>query len=437
MNYRGLNIFSTNLGLLLLLVMVIRSSPLISQNIEEKQVGQKEKLVNVSGSMQFWMRYASLNPGSTFDDRPQDKVLDLSIRRYRLKFSGKANEQIRYSFELGNNDLSFHNAESSTPKLLEAYVDYQIHESLAFGIGKHAWTGLSRYAAPSSTQALAYDLDFVAAPYVNVYDDVLRRMGIYVRGTLAAFDYRIVVAKPKFSQAVSGGAISDDARFSDRNPEFQLSTYVKYQFLEKEAQNSPFSPGTYLGKKDLLNLGLGMMHQPNTSWYLDAEDSVYHNATSLAADLFYEKSLKNNKALTFYLAYIYHDLGRNFMRYMGANNPSTGIAPSDFVNGKGNNAPVLGTGRILYLQLGYLRAADTFNRNQIQPYVSLEYGRFEALHDPVIIYNTGVNYFLEGHKSKISFGFQSRPVFKMDEHLVKDNMRKYMLVLQYQILFGG
>lgn len=437
MNYRGLHIFSTKVGVLLLLTMVIWSSPLIGQDEGQKQAVQKEKLVNISGSMQFWMRYTSLNPGSTFNDQPQNNVFDLSIRRYRLKVSGKANEQISYSFELGNNDLSFHNEESSKPRLLEAYIDYRIHEVLAIGVGKHAWTGLSRYAAPSSTQALAYDLDFVAAPYVNVYDDFLRRMGIYVRGTLSGFDYRIALAKPAFNQSASGRSIGNDARFSNRNLDFQISTYVKYQFLEKETQTSPFSPGTYLGKKDLLNFGVGMMHQPNTSWYLATEDTVYHDATSLAADLFFEKSLKNNKVLTFYLAYIHHELGPNFMRYMGANNPSTGVISSEFVNGKGNNAPVVGTGKILYLQMAYLRPADASNRNQIQPYASLEYGRFEALNDPVIIYNTGVNYFLEGHKSKISLGLQSRPVFKMEEHLAKDKMRKHMLVLQYQILFGG
>lgn len=395
---------------------------------------EKDRDLNISGSMQFWVRYTSLNPGSKVLNEEVDAVWDLSIRRYRIKFNGKAHEKVRYHVEFGNNNLSYY-TENSAPHLLDAFIDYQIHKNFALGIGKHAWSGLARYAAPSSTNALGYDIDFVAAPYVNVYDDILRRMGIYARGNVGRFDLRVVLAKPAFFNGNS--TIDENARFADKSPEYQFSSYIKYQFLEKESQQSPFSPGTYLGKKNILNFGVGTMHQPKTSWYLSGQDTMYHNATSFAADFFYEKILRGNKGMTLYITYIHHDIGRNFVRYMGANNPSTSAEPSDFVNGKGNNLPIVGTGSIWYLQVAHIRAADAKNKTQLQPYASLQYSRFNAFNEAAVIYSGGFNYFLNGHKSKITIGYQSRPVFQKKEHLLVEGLRKDMLVMQYQILFGN
>lgn len=395
---------------------------------------EKDQYLKVSGSMQFWLRHTSLNPGSQINNSEESSVVDLSIRRYRIKFSGKAHEKLSYNFELGNNDLNYNNADRNTPHILDAYIDYQFHKNLAFGVGKHAWAGLSRYGAPSSTTALGHDLDFVAAPYVMIYDDILRRMAIYTRGTLGNADFRFVLAKPSVNKNTT--TIGANARFGDRTPEYQFSGYVKYQFLDKESQKSPFSSGSYLAKKNILNLGVGTMYQPNTTWYLEGSDSVYHNATSLAADLFYEKMLPKNRGITIYLAYLHHDLGRNFVRYMGANNPAQSALPTEFVNGKGNNVPVVGTGSILYTQIGYIRPADSNNSTQIQPYATVQYSKFDAFSEAVLTYGGGVNYFIKGHKSKITLGYQNRPVFKTTEHLVVEGMRKDMFVLQYQILFG-
>ncbi|WP_224997319.1 porin [Cesiribacter sp. SM1] len=397
----------------------------------------KEKLVNVSGSMQFWLRYTELNPGSLVHQEARSEIWDMSIRRYRLKFSGKVTEQIRYTIEFGNNDVNYYASNNSMPHLLDAYIDYHINEHLAVGAGKQAWAGLARYAAPSTTQALAYDIDFVAAPFVNIYDDVLRRMGVYARGTWGGLDYRLSLAKPSYYSNTGQQTIGENASLSDRQPGYQFSSYVKYQFLEHEAQLIPYAPGTYLGKKHILNLGVGTLQQPNTSWSLNNGDTTYYGARSVAADLFYEKPLANNRGVNAYLAYINHQFGPRFVRYMGANNPANGGMATDWVNGRGNNTPVVGTGHIWYLQLGYIRPVDQENKHQIQAYSSFEYARFEALSDPVLLCNAGLSYFLNGQRSKITLGYQSRPLFKKSEHLVTEEERKNMLVMQYQILFGS
>lgn len=425
-------------GLLTATFLILLCGTAVAQT--NQNAGESERkatnAVNISGSMQFWMRYTTLNPGSTIQGREEDHVYDLSIRRYRLKFSGQPTENIRYIIEFGNNDLSASNYNNQLPRLLEANVEYELNQHFAFGIGKQAWTGLSRYAAPSTTQALAYDPDFIAAPFVNIYDDVLRRIGVYARGTTGGFDYRISLAKPAADKS-SNYSISEDARISNLSGDYQFSAYLKYQFLEKESQNSAFSPGTYLGKKNLLNVGIGMLHQPDATWSLQTTDTVYHQAKSVAVDLFFERRLPKSRGMTLYLAYIRHDFGKNFMRYMGANNPATGSNTTEFLNGKGNNTPVIGTGRIYYAQAAYTRPLDHQNRTQLQPYASLAYSRFDALGIPVMTYNAGFNCYLNGQRSKITVGFQSRPILKHAEHKIEEEMRKEMLVVQYQILFGG
>lgn len=397
---------------------------------------EKEQSLNISGSMQFWLRYTEMNPGSLVNNEPASAYWDISIRRYRLRFSGNASEKLRYTFEMGNNDQSFLNNNANLPHILDAYVDYQLTDWLGLGLGKQAWAGPSRYSAPSTTQALGYDIDFVGAPFVNLYDDILRRMGVYARGQYKGFDYRISLAKPSVSATASKAAPGDKATLADKQPQYQLSGYLKHQFFDHESQTTPYSPGTYLGKKKILNLGIGALYQPNTSWSHSNGDTVYHAAKSLAADLFFEKGIHKNRAVTAYLSYHNHKLGPSFMRYMGANNPATGGIPSDWVNGRGNLAPVVGSGQIWYMQLGYLRPLDAENQQQLQFFSSLEIGRFDALNDPVLIYNTGVSYLMTGQRSKVTFGYQNRPVFKKAEHLVTQEMRRGMMVLQYQILFG-
>ncbi len=445
MNRTGLHISALQhkISPLLLILWLLNGLSVYAQEgnslPEKKEVAkeQKEELINISGSMQFWLRYTDLNPGSQLFNRERSSATDLTIRRYRLKFSGRANDNLRYTLEFGNNDLTAFNAAGSSPHLLDAYVDYQFSKSLAIGAGKQSWAGPARYSAPSTTQALAYDIDFIAAPFVNVYDDILRRMGVYARGARGGLDYRIVAAKPAFYGNRSTKTIGRDAGFSNREPDFQLSGYIKYQFLEHESQLSPYSPGTYMGKKNILNIGAGALHQPNTTWQLNGNDTVYNTARSLAADLFFEKKMAQNRGLTLYLAWVNHRMGRNFMRYMGANNPSTAASPGEYVNGKGNNAPIVGTGHIWYIQAAYIRPADRENQTQLQPYASMEYSRFQALNGPAVICNAGFHYYMNGHRSKLTFGYQNRPVFKQVEYLVQEASRKNMLVLQYQILFGG
>jgi hypothetical protein len=49
----------------------------------------------------------------------------------------------------------------------------------------------------------------------------------------------------------------------------------------------------------------------------------------------------------------------------------------------------------------------------------------------MIMWDAGVNWLIEGHRSKVSLNYQNRPVFSNTD--LKEQSRKGMVVLQFQI----
>jgi hypothetical protein len=396
---------------------------------------EKSHRIILSGTFQTWLRYTEMNPGSLVNGEPRSNLLDLSLRRYRFNLQGIVADRFRYRFVVGENNINYYTYKNFPVSILEAYADYQVNDYLGIGIGKQGWTGLSRYAAPSASQPLALDIDFTAIPLVVVYDDILRRFGIYARGIVHRFDYRVSLSQPAFFPAATLQPRLEQATFADKRPLYQFSAYLKYQFFEHEPQVTPWAAGTYLGKKRVLSLGAGMLHQPNTTWYLSGTDTIYHPVSSLAADLFYDQPLPGYRAVTFYTSYHYHNLGNNFIRNIGINNPANGSIATEFINGPGNRVPIVGTGNHFFMQTAYLVPLNSKNTMQLQPYASLAYVRLQGLDAPMTLYNTGVNYYLKGQKSKITFGYENRPVFERIGNKNLEAARRGMYVLQYQVQF--
>jgi hypothetical protein len=394
----------------------------------------KDTYIGFSGTLQVWARYTDLNPGSTINGDSKTTAFDISVRRYRMQMYGQLAANTRFTFQVGNNNLNY-NTSSGSPKILDAYIDHQFHKSFAMGIGKNGWTGLSRYASPSSATALDFDINYSATAFVNVNDSFLRRMGIYARGQFNHFDYRIVLSKP-YSTPANKTPLSQRAVFANGAPGYQTSAYLKYQFLDQEMQ-TPFATGTYIGDKKIFNIGVGALYQPRSTVTAVGGDTVYHAAKMFAIDLFYENSFNQNNTITIYGSCILNSLGPLFIRNIGANNPADLNKPADCFNGGGNNMPVTGTGKIFNAQLAYLRSVTVGTRiYKIQAFTSIEYAKLDALTNRLFIYDAGINYFIHGHHSKITIGYQNRPVYISSENKLIVQDRKSMIVLQYQIKIG-
>ena len=116
-------------------------------------------------------------------------------------------------------------------------------------------------------------------------------------------------------------------------------------------------------------------------------------------------------------------------------NPATGTNSNGSFNGAGNAFPMYGTGSTLYVQAGYkFRNGLLGNRGTLQPYACAQYSAFQLLKDPMLMYEAGVNWLIEGHRSKISLNYQDRPIFNLNslnDYVV--TTRRGMVVIQFQI----
>ena len=390
------------------------------------------RYVGFAASGQVWGRYTRLNPGSVVNGREQESAYDLTIRRYRMKIYGQYSSKIAYTLSFGNNNLNAAKKEHGAPKLLDAYATFNWNKSISVGMGKSAWTGLSRYAAPATSSALGADIQFIAMPFINYADDLLRKLSVFVAGQKGKLDYRVALAKPYVPSRVSS-LTEEVAQIAPYASDYQLSSYVKLQFRDRETQKSPFVAATYLGDKDILNIGIGMFYQPKATCSLVNTDTSYYSARSFAVDLFYEHPVLQKTVLTFYTAYFHHELGPNFVRQVGANNPAEDYSTSAFINGKGNSALVTGTGHIYFFQGGVLRR---FNRKGIQVYGSCANSSLEALDRSITQWETGINYLLDGHRSKFTLGYQNWPLVKKVNDQGSVHERRYAIIVQYQFKIG-
>ncbi len=303
--------------------------------------------------------------------------------------------------------------------------------------------------------------------------------------TLSVSSYTTSVAQnPQFNATTSN--------FATNRVEPQIQGYFMYQFLDQESNQTPGTVGSYLGQKRVFNIGAGFRYQQSamwtanynpisnaagtvTSYSMGAGDTARHSMLLWNVDVFYDAPINKDKgtALTVYAAYSNFDFGNNYIRYNNPLNTATGVtanpvagvgtntvtggfrpnastfipyggtAAANATNGTGtagagNQYPMIGTGSVAYVQAGYLLPKFK-NGTQFQPYGQFMYANYQALKDPMILWDLGVNYLIKGHNSKFSFDYQSRPVYNISTsdyqiHEVK-SARRGMMVLQYQISF--
>ena len=392
--------------------------------------------LKVNGALQIWGRFTENNPGTLKADELQPYSWDISIRRLRLKAKGQLSEKFHYCLQVGNNNINQRTVKKPKIRLIDAYVEYRLDRSLSLGLGKSAWTGLSRYSAPSTSRLLALDLPYVATPTVGVSDDLLRKYNAFAYGIIEKWEYRLSLAKP-FTAERELGQYAD---FASGPSQIQTSLYLKYHLLDREKTGSPFSPGTYRGTQRVLTLGAGFLQQPKAMHYLNQQGKEEFTAMKhWAMDVFWEVPFQkgSSSAFTMYGAYFNHDFGPGYIRNIGANNiylpAQTGVS----FNGVGNSFPVLGTGQSVLFQTGYLLPVKRWGGvpTQLQLFGSMQHSEFDRLADPMNLTEAGINCYLPTYKTKITLGYQNRPIFSPNEKQeLRAQERKAMWVVQYQFV---
>ncbi len=389
-----------------------------------------ETYVKASVRMQLWTRYFDSNPGTTINGENVNNVFDVSVRRLRMGISAQITPKLYVYSLFGGNNLNSVSEKNFQFKVLDLYAEYEFAKEFTLGFGKSGWEGLSRWNVRSSKSLMAVDAPLFSLLTVNKNDDVARDLGLWAKGQLGKFDYILSIKNPvQFGVPAQEGIVD----YALNRPRKRVSGYLKYEFLDNESNKTAYSggAGSYVGTKNIFNLGAGFMHQPKMTSQIVNEQEKFYDFNNWAVDLFYDVPLNKDKgtAITSYLGFYSTDFGPDYIRNVGANDITSG---GTSFNGSGNDFPMMGTGNTVFFQFGYL-LPKAKNNNQFQPNIAIQYSDFDLLADAMLVYDLGINCYFKGHSNKLSLGYQNRPVFQDIEEQLRVEQRKGMFVLQYQI----
>lgn len=402
----------------------------------------ESQYVRLTFCNQVWFRYTETNPGTTLYGEPINEVSDIGLRRLRLQLYGQISERVFFYTQFGQNNFSYLSERFEGSFFHDAVVEFTLHpKAVSLGGGLAGWSGLSRYASPSIGSIMPMDAPLYQQATNGVNDQFIRKLSFYAKGKLGKLDYRLAISKPLAVQNANApvaplGLTSD---FSTLPAKWQQQGYLMYQFLDQEANTTPYNAGCYLGSKRVLNLGAGYILQQDAMWRLSSVgDTLIRPLQLFGVDVFYDTPLNEEKgnALTAYLAVNSYNFGRNYLRNIGVMNPANGTNANGTVGGGGNGFPGIGTGTIFYGQLGYLFGDKLLgDHGKLQVYACAQVGDFEALDAYMIMAEGGFNWFIRGtQNSKLSLNYQSRPVFDANSAGdLRETTRKGMMVLQYHV----
>ena len=442
--------------------------------------------VKIGFVSQLWVRENWNNPGSTVNGSSEVKnTFDVGLRRDRIPISAQVSDHVFAFAQLALDGINYLTARNQAVTLIDMTLEYKFNRAITLGGGLSGWDGLSRFSNPSVPTNLGFDQPLYQQATNGTTDQSVRMPGIYAKGKIDKLDYRLALDVPfstngynpnngsvAYSTPITASSTVINTSTTQTNPQFgasqfaanpvnpQVQGYFMYQFLDEESNLTPGTIGTYLGKKSVFNIGAGFRYQQNAMWHGDYTMKTSHDTTTYkisdtartnmlcwSVDIYYDAPINKEKgtAITFYAAYSHYGFGQNYIRN---NNPlnvtngtianTTGNYNADLAsyNGTGNQFPMIGTGNIIFGQAGYLLPKFK-NNTQFEPYVQFMYAKYDALADPSVLWDLGINYYIKGHNSRLSLDYQNRPVFNISsvDYQLHSAARLGCIGLQYQIAF--
>ncbi len=401
---------------------------LLLLSVANQVFGQKKfPYTKVSGYVQLWARHTMLNPGTVVNEEVSSSISDVTLRRYRVKaaYYFAPNKSIR--MVVGNNNQNLMDGSPISLQLLDFYYQQEASSWLTFGIGKVAVAGPLRYSAPPSSSNLSVDIPLHQIPTLNKWDQKARKLTAYGLISLNNTRALLSISRPIVSSGLST-TTTGDFRASGLSPVY--GAYIQHYLKGKEAFRSPYAKATYLGKKELFVIGMGVQYSPQA--ILGVENN--QDFASLGADVFLEEQIGHGKSITGYFSYQRNVMGDDYLRQVGANNPAKkGTEDALNFSKPGNAVPLIGNGSYLHTQLGLLTDVKWIDA-KIQYYAEMKTGQFTKYDLQTRIWGGGLNILLNGHKSKFTLGVENRPFYLMDGEVdLLQAERKSTYVLQYQV----
>lgn len=364
---------------------------------------------------QVWLRAMELNPGTQLKDSNADVIGDVALRRTRFLVFGKLTPEVLIQVHFGVNNQTFQGERKPHLFVHSAWGQIDVLGNyLTLGAGLHYWNGISRLSNASTIRFLGLDGPILNWPTVEASDQFGHQLGVFAKGQLGSLDYRFAVNRPFTSDAALTPGVTG---FDVGSTHLALAGYVQWMFGETESNLLPYETGTYLGAKQVFNVGVGGHYQANAMARCEAGDDGMcgsekesYDLVLFGADVFADTPVGDG-AITAYGAYYYYDFGPDFVRHIGIMSlGASGQGSGGTLSGAGNRYPVVGTGHHVYAQAGYLLPVY-LGTTRLQPYASLQLSMMEALADPVIVPEVGANWLITGHSVKVTLHYRNRPLF--------------------------
>ena len=390
-----------------------------------------DKYVQLGIWNQVWFRSIENNPGTAVNGNAQDNSTDAGIRRFRLTAQFEVNPRYRIFMQVGMNNQTFisgggsgsgANGAGKRPSFFvhDAYNEYDIilknkeHKnpfSLSLGAGLHAWNGVSRLTNTSTSKMLTADIPTLNFPTIEMADQFARQFGIFIHGELGKLAYRMNVNKPF---ATNQTPQVNRAFDNNKNGNLSFAGYFDYQFLDKDAQNTSFLSQSYLGEKDMFNIGAGYYSAPKSTISINpnTNQEEVHNTNVFGLDVYLDKKVGDRSkkmAFTLYSVLYNYNFGKNYYRTTGIMNP--GEADPSFtgqtaLEGFGNNRINFGTGNVWFTQTGFL--LPEFSKEvRLQPYVIYTLKDLKALNQTGHYFDLGINLLFHNHNAKLTLNYGS------------------------------
>ena len=201
--------------------------------------------IKASLSATFWARYYEANPHTQINGTEVSRVTDFSVRRLRINVQGQLTPKLYVYGLFGGNNYNFTSKNEDRIGILDLYADYQLLPELTLGLGKFGWNG-SRNAMKASGSMMGLDAPSFPLFTVNKNDDAVRSLGAFAKGQIQQLSYVFTIKNPYTVTTEPKEGVVDYAKNA---PHKQYSAHLKYDFWELESNKTPYTAGTYVGKK--------------------------------------------------------------------------------------------------------------------------------------------------------------------------------------------
>ena len=386
-------------GLAVLLGTLCLPTSLSAQEAAPEDHSYKPLKVNINESGSKYVRFILWHQmWVTTNNLASDGAklqLTPSIRRSRLLAYAQVSPRFLILTHFGLNGLTpsnlttlGNNGDSPQLFLHGAWTEFKLSRDNSFylGAGLHYWNGLSRLSSASTLNFMTLDQPRPFAPWhsLGYGDQFARHLGVYAKGAIGKFDYRVSINSPSRAALNGGQSYSDLSSISydgvnRTNREGEptgngvYQGYFRYNFWDAEGTKLPYNVGTYLGSKKVLAIGAGFYLHPDGAF--DSSTNEHSGVSHFAADVYMDLPTTGG-CLNAYASLMNFNYGDNYVGRWS------------------------GTGTAIYGQLGYyIRSA------KIMPYVAYQLGDYEGLNDNMSSINAGINYFINGHHAKITLEF--------------------------------